>query len=191
MSLQGKFTFLWILSLIAAIVAAFMLLFFLRKITVEWAKEQGNEGTKKHWWRYAVPTAVAILLASFQKMGSGTLMHYLYLIFVGILIPLAVAFFLLRGSIENQKERILVIIALLFFLNATFFTTGWYRHYRGEHSGGYDNGGNPHLTERNWFLIPLWVITVLCAVASVVVWRRANRKENEALLPSSESPQLP
>jgi hypothetical protein len=188
MSLYTRFTVAWIFYLLVAFIAAGALLFFLRKITVEYAK---REGTKKHWWRYAVPTAVAILLASFQRMGSGTIAHYLYLIFVGLLIPFAVAFFVLRESIEGKKERILMIFSLLLFLNVSFFTTHWYYHYRGAHSGGFDDGINPHLSERNWFLIPFWVVTFLVALVSAHIWRKEARKENEALLPSNEQPELP
>jgi hypothetical protein len=189
MSLYTTFTALWIVFLLLALVAAVGLVFFLRKLTIEWAHPEGFK-LKKHWWRFVLPSAVAIFLASFQNIDMSNFVHIFYILIIGILIPFAITFYLLRESLEKKWERILVTITLLLVLNATFFSTHWYFHYRGNHSNGYDGGENPHLSARNWVMIPLWVVTILSAIASVVMWRRENRKENEMLLPTNEQPSM-
>lgn len=189
MSLYTTFTALWIVFLLLAIIVSFSLLFFLRKLTIEWVHPEGFK-LSKHWWRFLVPTVVAVFLASFQDLGMNNVFHVGYILLLGLLVPFGVAFYLLRESLEKKWERIMVLIAMLLLLNATFFSTHWYYHYRNNHSDGYDDGENPHLSERNWFLIPLWVVTIICSIASVVMWRKEGRKANEQLLPSNEQPSM-
>lgn len=181
-----RFTVLWLFFSLLSIAAALTLVFFLRKLTIEWASP---EGTRQHWWRYTAPSVVAIGVAWFQGIRLGVIGHWFYTILLGVVLPFYIVIRLIRESLQGKRERLLAVIALLLWVQVTFLTAEWYGHYRQAHGGGYNS--NPHLTKRNGTLRPMWVLTILASLAAAWMWQRENRKENEQLLPSDEKPELP
>ena len=179
MASKLAYTLLFVFFLVLAILSVASFVFFLRKLTNEWA-HPGSFQLSKHWWRVALPTAVALFFAGFGDMGKGIFVHWVYLLIFGILLPLAVTFFLLRESLEKKWERILMTVALLFLINASIFSTGWYWHHTRAHAG---EQGAPHRDVRNAFHLPLWIITIIVTFSAVFLWRHNNRKENEEFLP--------
>mmetsp|Transcript_30214 Transcript_30214/g.42815 ORF Transcript_30214/g.42815 Transcript_30214/m.42815 type:complete len:192 (+) Transcript_30214:51-626(+) len=177
------FTLLWAFFFVLLLGSILGLLLFLKKLTKEWAHPD-TFNLSKHWYRFIVPTVVAVILATGGGAGDSVIFHWVYFLVVGIIIPFVIAFFLLRDSLEKKNERILATVALLFILNASTFTARWYWHYRQAHVG--NEGDNPHKQERNTFMIPLWIITILVTIGAGFVWKKANRKENDSLLPTTE-----
>ena len=178
-----RFTLLFVLFLLLALTAVGCLVFFLRKLTVEYA--QAEVPDKQHWWRYAVPSAAAIIFAFWQGR-DGSILNFLYFFIACIGVPMGLAFFALRESLEKKTERLTMLAALLFFVNASIYGADWCWHFRGAHAEEIDAGTfeNPHLTARNYYFIPLWVLTVIIGGAAGYLWRKESRKENDGLLPA-------
>ena len=183
MDAKLQFTLLFVVFLLLAVAAVGSLVFYLRKLTVEYAKAEVPD--KQHWWRYAVPSFLAILFASFQGL-DGSLFNYLYFFILCIAAPMAAAFFALRETLEKKTERLTMLAALLLFVNASIYGANWYWHYRVAHAEEMDAGTyeNPHVAARNWYFIPLWVVTIVVGGSAGYLWRKESRKENDDLLPS-------
>lgn len=176
---QAVYTVFWLVCLLVALFAAVALFQFLRKITVQ-------ESDKKEWYRYVAPTALAVFLALFfNDFGGRGVWQWIYLLLIAIGLPLALSFYFLRSNLEKKNERLLVIVAFLFLLNAGIFTALWSWHFRINHATNLYNGEegenaqqeNPHLSKRNWFLFPLWILTLVVSVGSRVMWKQTNEKE--------------
>lgn len=180
MFVQAVYTLFWVLALLVSIFGAVGFFQFLRKITIQ-------ESEKKEWYRYVAPTLLAILLAWFGKgLGMNKAWQWLYIILVAVAVPTIAAFFLLRVNLEKKNERFLVMVAFLLLLNTGMFTCFWAWHYRLNHASniirdnGYDGGEdqeNPHLNKRNWFLIPLWCLTLVVSVASRIMWKKTHTEQ--------------
>lgn len=186
---HAAYTVAFIFCIILAIAAVAALFMFLRNVTEK-------ENSEKQWYRYVVPTLVAILLSLFfHSHRMGGLWQWLYFILIAVGVPVALSFALIRDPLEKRTDRVLVIVALLLLLNVAVFTAMWSQHYRVTHAvagGGDNNNGNnnkndgddeenPHLSKRNWFLLPLWVLTALVGIAAGVMHKRNGTIEaNEA-----------
>lgn len=179
-----RFTLAAVFFLLLALIAIATLVFFLRKLTVEYAKAK-QDGIDKHWWRFVVPTLVAVVIAIWLHLGGALWYQWIYLLVACIAIPMAVTFFLLRDVLEKKNERLSMLAALLLFLNAAIFACQWYWYFHQAHAEEMDSGSfeNPHISSRNYFFIPLWVVTILFGGAAGYLWRKENRQENSELLP--------
>ena len=179
-----RLTLAAVFFLLLALIAVSTLVFFLRKLTLEYSKAK-SDGIDQHWWRFVVPTLVAVGIAIWLHHGGALWYQWLYLIVVSIGIPMAITFFLLRDVLEKKNERLTMLAALLLFLNASLFACQWYWHFHLAHAEKMDEGNfeNPHLTARNYFFIPLWALTLVIVAAAGYIWRKENRRENNELLP--------
>ncbi|CAB9513108.1 expressed unknown protein [Seminavis robusta] len=185
MDYSTRFTLAAIVFLLLSFVAIATLVYFLRKLTVEYAKLK-SDGVEKHWWRFVLPTIVAIAAAVWLDWEGQVWWDYVYFFLVCIAVPMGVTFFVLKETLESKNERMLMLAALLFFLNASIYSCMWYWHYHQAHAEEYESGEieeNPHISHLYWFHIPLWVVTGLVAASAGFVWRREQRKENNELLP--------
>lgn len=184
MNADLRFTIAAVFFLLLSLVAVATLVFFLRKLTNEYAKGK-SQGIDKHWWRFVVPTLVAVGAAIWLHHGNTLWYSWIFLTVVCIGIPMLVSFFLLRDVLEKKNERLSMLAALLLFLNAAIFACQWYWHFHMAHAEEYDSGSteNPHVSQRNYFFIPLWVVTILFGGAAGYVWRKESRRENNELLP--------
>jgi lysylphosphatidylglycerol synthetase-like protein (DUF2156 family) len=179
-----RLTLAAIFFLLLSLVAVATLVYFLRKLTVEYAKAK-SDGVDQHWWRFVVPTLLAVIAAVWIHLGGALWYQWLYLIIPCIAIPMAISFFLLRDTLEQKIERLSMLAALLLFLNASIYACLWYWHYHHAHASDIDAGNfeNPHIVARNYFFIPLWIVTILVGGAAGYLWRKENRKGNDELLP--------
>lgn len=176
------YTVLLVLCVIVALAALGGLVHFLKNFAEErQGYKQGND-----WYRFVGPAILAVILAYLMKNFGmhGGMWTWVYLLLIAIGLPIALSFFLNRSSIEKKNDRMMVLGAFLLLFNAAFFTAMWTNHYRFAHAIDGENANqdeeNPHLTQRNWFLIPLWILTVIVGAASGVMWRRNNTKEGDS-----------
>ena len=170
--------------LLLALIATATLVFFLRKLTLEYAKSK-SDGIDRHWWRFVVPTLLALAIAIWLHLGFAPWYQWLYLVAAAIGVPMAVTFLLLRDVLEKKTERLSMLAALLLFLNAAIYGCQWYWHFHHAHAESIAQGNfeNNHIFARNYFFIPMWVLTIIVLGAAGYVWRKENRKENNELLP--------
>lgn len=168
------YTFFFIVFLLLALFAIFGLFSYLRKRTNE-------TSDKKDWYRYVGPFCLAVFLAGWGGHGIGIHLagigHWLYLAVICIGLPLALAYFLNKSAYEKKTDRILMLVAWLLFVNVAIVTTRWNWHVRNRvmNMDGQAEGEAHHLTERNWFVIPLWIVTILFGGYSTTVWRKNNQ----------------
>ena len=186
---QLTYTVLMVLCFLLALVALGGLVFFLKKF----AEEKVGYKQSNDWYRFVVPAALAVLLAFVMNdVGSRVYWQWIFIIAIAIGLPIAVTYYLNQNSMEKKQERFAVLIAFLLLLNAAIFTGMWCHHYKFAHAidgeNANQNEDNPHLSKRNWFLIPLWIVTVLVGGVSGFLWKKYNQKETD---PASHNSFLP
>jgi len=172
---QLGYTLFFVICVILAIVGAGAFVNFLRHVSME--KQGYSQG--KDWFRFVAPSALALFFAWWGNgLASGGIWSWFYLIVIAIGLPILLAYFLNKEGLETKNDRLVALASFLLLLNAAVFTALWTWHYRYH---AQNDQGNQHLHNRNRFLIPLWIITILFGIAARVFWRRNNAKESDSL----------
>lgn len=182
MGAKLRFTLLFAIFLLLTLIAVAGLVYFLRLLTQEFAKNE-DDSDKKHWWRYVCPTFVAVFFSYWMPTpGDSLLWNYCFFVVFCIGVPFGLAFVFLRDTLENRKERISMLFSLLLFLHASAFASMWYFHFRHAHAEEIDAGTfeNNHLMSRNYFFIPIWILAIFFGAGSTWLWRKAESEKKES-----------
>lgn len=148
----------------------FLLALFALAVFFQYTRKLSKEGEGSgDWYRYVIPTVLAALLAWFgHGFGMGILGDWFFLLLIGIGLPLAAAYVLNTESFQKRSERIVMAIAILMFLSAAAITSRWGWHYRNNGDDWY------HITRRNGFVIPLWILTIFVGFVAHYMWKKNN-----------------
>ena len=180
---QLTYTVLMVLCFLLAVVTFGGLVFVLKKYIVE--DKIGGYKHRNDWYRIVVPAALALLFAFvYNDVGANAFYQWIYIIAIAITLPILVTYYLNRNAMEEKKrERISILVALLLLLNASIYTGMWCNHYKFAHAidgnNANQNEDNPHLSKRNWFLIPLWIVTVIVGSVSGLMWKKHHDNQKE------------
>ena len=185
---QLTYNVLYTVLMVVRVVTFGGLVFFLKKYIVE--DKIGGYKHNNDWYRVVIPAGLALLFAFvYNDVGANAFYQWIYLIAIAITLPILVTYYLNNPNSSMDKkqhyERISILVALLLLLNASIYTGMWCNHYKFAHAIDGDNANqnedNPHLSKRNWFLIPLWIVTVIVggSVSGSIMWKKHHDNQKE------------
>lgn len=117
----GKWNFLCTLCILIIAAASIGLIALLRKMTIELVHPSPWK-LKSHWWRFLLPSVVALIMMFSASYSMTILNHALWVLLLGVALPLWLIYSTLQEVLEKRPERIVGIVALLLLMNTAFLT---------------------------------------------------------------------